>query len=257
MRNTILVWFCFVPLLTPICFAQPADNLESQSNARLRVEAERAIVDGKHEVATQLLEKITKQNPTDATAFYHLGREAFCAGEIARSLAAFDRFLELAPNRKTSLWERGITCYYAKKFDQGRKQFELYQTYHSQDVENGVWHILCKSGITGFEKAATKSLNIKSDTRVPMMEIYDLFRQKADPQDVIKAANADAPKTQLNRQKFYANLYVGLYYEATGDEKKATEHLQAAVKHRIGHYMWDVARVHLEVRKREQEQAKD
>ena len=39
---------------------------------------------------------------------------------------------------------------------------------------------------------------------------------------------------------------MGLYYEAAGDADKCKEHLTAAVeKHKIGHYMWDVANVHL------------
>ena len=39
----------------------------------------------------------------------------------------------------------------------------------------------------------------------------------------------------------------GLYYEAAGDNAKAKEHITtAAEKHKIGHYMWDVARVHAE-----------
>ena len=43
---------------------------------------------------------------------------------------------------------------------------------------------------------------------------------------------------------FYAHLYLGLYYEVTGDAAKAKEHLELATRHKIGHYMWNVADVH-------------
>jgi hypothetical protein len=37
---------------------------------------------------------------------------------------------------------------------------------------------------------------------------------------------------------------VGLYFDAAGMRDQAAEHIAAAVDHRIGHYMWDVANVH-------------
>lgn len=248
------IWLGTLLSLAGRCFGQ--EPIESDlAFKELQIAAEQAITEGKHQKAVQLLKKITQLEPRSAVALYHLGRESFCVGEIEQSLTAFDRYLELAPSRKTSLWERGITCYYAKKYEQGRKQFELYQTFHNKDVENGVWHILCESGINGFQKASSKALEITDDPRVPMTEIYDLFRGKAKPKDVMDAANTNASKSLLNRQKFYANLYVGLYYEATGDGQNAKQHLQLAVKHRIGHYMWHVARVHLErIEKQETEE---
>ena len=44
---------------------------------------------------------------------------------------------------------------------------------------------------------------------------------------------------------FYAHLYLGLYFEATGDAVKAKEHIDlAAAKADPNNYMGDVARVH-------------
>jgi lipoprotein NlpI len=49
----------------------------------------------------------------------------------------------------------------------------------------------------------------------------------------------------MNQRLFYAHLYVGLYYEAIGDRKRAREHiLKAADDDKADHYMGDVARVH-------------
>jgi hypothetical protein len=45
--------------------------------------------------------------------------------------------------------------------------------------------------------------------------------------------------------RFYGHLYAGLYCEATGDGKRAKEHiLTAADKYPNSHYMWDVAAAH-------------
>jgi lipoprotein NlpI len=114
------------------------------------------------------------------------------------------------------------------------------------DVENAVWHYLCVARASGVEKARASLLKIGKDRRVPMMEVYDLFAGKAKPADVLTAARAGKPPRELlNQQLFYAHLYLGLYYETLGDKKQTLEHLQqAANEHRIGHYMWDVARVH-------------
>jgi lipoprotein NlpI len=80
-----------------------------------------------------------------------------------------------------------------------------------------------------------------------MMQVNDLLHGKLKPEYVIKAAEtAELKDGQRTEAMFYAHLYVGLYYEAAGDEAKTREHIAAAVeKYPIGHYMWDVANVHL------------
>ena len=98
----------------------------------------------------------------------------------------------------------------------------------------------------GAAAARADLLKIKADPRVPMMEIYALFSGQATPADVLAAAEAGSPTAEeLNARRFYAHLYLGLYYEAEGDVVRAKEHLvTAAEKHKIGHYMWNVADVH-------------
>jgi len=79
-----------------------------------------------------------------------------------------------------------------------------------------------------------------------MMQVYDLYRGALKPSDVLAAAEAgDVTPPQRQQRLFYAHLYLGLYYDATGDRKRALEHItRAAGKYRIPHYMGDVARVH-------------
>ena len=106
--------------------------------------------------------------------------------------------------------------------------------------------------LVGVEKARAAMLKIGRDKRVPMMEVYALFRGKLKPADVLKAAEAgEPPAEQLNRRRFYAHLYLGLYYESLGDGQRALRHLTTATEHRIGHYMWDVAQAHLKTFKKD------
>ena len=88
---------------------------------------------------------------------------------------------------------------------------------------------------------------VSKDARVPMKEVRDLFAGKAKPAAVLAAAEKVPADTDRGTEaRFYAHLYLALYYESEGDAKKVVEHLTPAVrKYKIGHYMWDVASVHL------------
>jgi lipoprotein NlpI len=187
-------------------------------------------------------------DPKLAEAHDARGSAHFKLGKFQQSLADFDKALELRPEDKPGHWRRGITCYYAGRFDEGRKQFEGYEQVDTNDVENAVWHYLCNARLVGVKKARQAILKIGKDRRVPLMAIYALFRGEAKPDDVLNAARAGKPAAEdLNRRLFYAHLYLGLYFESLGEPKQALEHLILAVKHRIEHYMWDVARVHRDV----------
>jgi lipoprotein NlpI len=207
-----------------------------------------------HDKAISDFNKALEIDPELAEAYDHRGSEYFTLGEIDKSLTNFDKYLELRPKEKPAHWKRGISLYYAGKFDEGRKQFLAYEEKDTNDVENAVWHFLCAARLDGVEKARGSLLKIGKDGRVPMMDVYALFAGKLKPEDVLKAAKAgDPPAPQLNAQLFYAHLYLGLYAEASGDKKLALEHMtEAAEKHKIGHYMWDVANVHMQRLKKDE-----
>jgi lipoprotein NlpI len=80
-----------------------------------------------------------------------------------------------------------------------------------------------------------------------MREIYDMFRGVRRPENVL-TAGGEQPSGQ-----FYAQLYVGLYFEALGNKPKALEHITAAAADRFasaGGYMHTVAKVHLGILKK-------
>jgi lipoprotein NlpI len=175
--------------------------------------------------------------------FQHRGTEHFRAGNFEKSVADFDKFIELVPSQAAHHWQRGISLYYAGKYDEGRKQFESHKSVNPNDVENAVWHFLCVARASGAEKARAQLMPIEGDPRVPMKEIHALFAGKAKAADVLAAA-----KNKGDDAMFYAHLYLGLYYEATGDNEKAREHIsKAAGEFKSDHYMGDVARVHARV----------
>lgn len=223
-------------------------NADSPQLSELFSAAQVASDKGDSKRAIELLDQAIKLDDQRADLYRWRGREQFRLGDIEKSVADFDRVAKLAPNLEKTLWERGISQYYAGLFEAGAKQFELYQTYHDADVENATWRYLCVARAANVEKARESLLPIKDDPRVPMMQIYDLYRGKLTPDDVLKAAAAGEPeKLELNTRLFYAHLYIGLFYEAAGDAAKAKTHIDlAANQHRIGHYMGDVARIHSE-----------
>ena len=228
-------------------FAQTADELREQAN--------RDAAAGKFAEAIAGYTKLIALDPTDAEAYHLRGCSQFKRGNIAESIADFDKYIELAPKAKVKHWQRGISYYYAGRWDDGIAQFEGYQTYDSNDVENAVWRFMCMARKDGLIKARKEILKIGDDKRVPMRQVYDLYAGKLTPDEVLAAAKEGEPgKDQLNRQFFYAHLYVGIYRELEGNKKSALEHLQkAAEEHRIGHYMWDVARVHRDLLRKELE----
>lgn len=225
-----------------------------ESAEELLQQAAQAAQQGDHDRAIVLLSDAIKREPKTAIAWYLRGRANFCAGNIPQSVADFDKYVELSPKSESQQWERGISYYYAGEYAKGAKQFELYQTFHDQDVENSVWRYLCVARDEGVEKAQANMLPIENDRRVPMMQIYDLYRGKLKPEDVFAAAKAGEPtKENLNTRLFYANLYVGLWHEAAGRAEEAKKHLIEAEQHKIGHYMWDVAHVHADRLRAEKE----
>ena len=171
----------------------------------------------------------------------------FVRGRITESTSEFDEVVKLAPAVAPQLWQRGIALYYAGRYDDCRKQFELHRTVNPDDVENAAWHFLCVARAESPAKARAALLPVGPDARVPMRQIYDMFRGASKPEDVLAAAGTQ-PQAQ-----FYARLYVGLYLEATGDAQRAIEHITLAAADRYadaGGYMHAVAKVHLMARRR-------
>jgi hypothetical protein len=172
----------------------------------------------------------------------------FFEAKPAESARVFDRLVSAVPTAEPELWQRGLALYYAGRFDDGVKQFELHRTVNPNDVENAAWHFLCVARLAGPQAARAKLLPVGDDARVPMKEIMDLYGGRCEPAEVLAAAERGAGEARRN-QLCYAHLYLGLFFEATGDAPKAREHmLQAAGVFSMNHYMGKVAVVHCRLR---------
>jgi lipoprotein NlpI len=195
--------------------------------------------------------KLIELEPKAVRAYDSRGDARLKQGKFKEAIEDFDTYLKSDPKFAPEHWRRGIALYYAGRFKDGVAQFDLHRKVNPEDVENSAWHYLCNARANTPKKAREDLIPVTKDARVPMKQVLELFAGKIKPQDVLDAAEKEKLKDEaLKEARFYANLYVALYYEAEGDEKKCKEHLTTAVeKYKIGHYMWDVADVHLKLLK--------
>jgi lipoprotein NlpI len=192
-------------------------------------------------VALLLQVSLVAQEPR---AVFYKAVADFEAGRIAESAAGFDTLAELVPSMAPELWQRGIALYYAGRYEDCRRQFESHRTVNPNDVENAVWHFLCVARAESAAKAKAAILPVGPDSRVPMRQVYEMFRGDMSPDMVLKAAGS------RDSAQFYAHLYVGLYFDALRDTQRALEHITMAAAARYaeaGGYMHTVAKVHLGV----------
>jgi lipoprotein NlpI len=168
-----------------------------------------------------------------------LGEEAFRAGKLEESIKRFDQAIALEPRLAPQHWQRGISLYYAGRYDDCRRQFEIHKTVNPEDVENSVFHYLCVARLKSPAEARKSLIEIHSDTRVPMMEVYAMYRGESTPAKVLATAGRD------RNALFYAHLYIALFHDANRRPADVAHHLRLCVEDfEADHYMGDVARVH-------------
>jgi lipoprotein NlpI len=197
-------------------------------------------------ILTMTLVLATGLSAQDVGGIYRSAVQRFMAGNFRESVAEFDRLVALEPERAPHLWERGIALYYAGRYADCASQFESHRTVNPGDVENSAWHYLCVAKLKGAAAARAGLLPVQPDARIPMMRVFALYKGEAQVSDVLAAARAgNPPEDALRGRMFFANLYIGLYYEAAGNGKLAREYIAKAAAMPGNHYMAEVARVHV------------
>lgn len=206
---------------------------------------------GEYRKAIADWDRLLELRPDDPGGYQARGELHFKAGQIRASIADFDAFLARRPEQDPHHWQRGISYYYAGEFERGMRQFERHQAVNSQDVENAVWHYLCKARVDGVDRARQALIDISRDRRPWAMDVYRMFQGQATPQEVIvHAERASGSEAARKDNLFYAHLYVGLLHESEGRPAESRKHIETAVREYLSpHYMGDVARVHLQLRK--------
>lgn len=191
-------------------------------------------------LALCLLLPLAAQSPK---SLYERAWAAFEQGKLVESVALFDELVKLAPGAEPDLWQRGIAQYEAGLYRECRAQFELHRKVNPADVENSAFHFFCVAKSEGPEAARAALLPVGPDARVPMTEVYEMLQGKRKPEGVLSAAGSRTDSV------FYAHLYIGYYFEALGEDRKARPHFEKAASPEFaaaGGLMHTVARVHLD-----------
>jgi len=155
------------------------------------------------------------------------GMSAFAAGDVERSVQIYDAVIAADPRRIPYLWQRGLSLYYAGDYAAGAEQFAADVAVNPNDTEEQIWHLLCLSrtpSVGSLTAARPKKLAVGRDRRPVMRAAQALFLGEADEKVLMDlAAGGDAGS------RFYARLYLSLYYEATGDTGRAEEWMVRSV----------------------------
>lgn len=192
----------------------------------------------------QQWDEVIRKQPNNPNAYIRRGMVKFQLAKIDESIDDFDTAEKLDSRLKSYLWQRGLSYYYADRFDEGAQQFEIDLTVNSQDVEETVWRYLCMARLVGVTEARHQLLTVKNDPRRIMRSIYDLFAGNCTADDVLNVGQAEGVKGL-----FYSYLYLGLYYEAENNGDLAQEYIvKAADKYKLDDYMWYLAQVHKKLR---------
>ena len=166
----------------------------------------------------------------------------FNEGRVMESVVEFDRLVGLIPEYSPYLWQRGIALYYVGRYDDCVTQFESHRTVNPNDVENAAWHFLCVAKLRSPEIAKQRLLPVGPDARMPMRHIYQMFNGSITPADVMSNVGDEL------RSRFYAHLYIGIFFESQGKTEAAREHItiaSSAKYERAGGYMHRVSQLHL------------
>ena len=212
--------------------------------------------EGKYEIAFKNCSELCKLEPNNTSYQMLQGDISFAAGQMDACVTAYDKLIELQPSLEPRLWQRGLALYYANEFKKGVQQFETHQLVNTQDVENAVWHLLCAARISNIEDGRSKLIPISEDRRVPMSQIYEMYAGRMTPEQVLEIANRTSARVELDGeqhrlQRYYAQLYIGLYHEMLKNPEASIEAMKKAAKlNPLGktNFMGQVARVHLQLR---------
>jgi lipoprotein NlpI len=195
-----------------------------------------------HEI--QHLTQRLAADPHNPGGYVQRGMRCFQLGDMVAAIADFDRAERLDPTLTPRLWQRGLAYYYAGRFEDGARQFTIDLTVNRHDVEETVWRYLCQAQVQGAPAARAALYPVRQDARPVMGWIYRLFAGECSA-EVVLAQYDSAPR----RERFYSQLYAGLYFEAAQEPEQARSHIvQAAEMQVVEDYMGWVARVHQRLR---------
>lgn len=224
--------------------AQDQSKQLHQQARELIQAAAQAMADGKYEQVLDKAQRVAQLLPDDPRVQQRAAELLYRSGYPKESLALFQRANELSPEHAADNWQRGIALATAGDFQQAALQFEAHHKVNPDDVENSAWYFLCVAKTKDANQAQKALIPSRGDPRPPMMSILKMLKQELKPEQVLEVAHSTAAAERKSAQ-FYAELYVGLYYDALGNRQLAQKHLDGCVQMELEGYMADSARVYL------------
>lgn len=157
------------------------------------------------------------------------GMTAFANNKVEESVAIYDAIILDDPRRKPFLWQRGLSLYYAERYKDGAEQFKVDVAVNPNDTEEQIWHLLCLAkteGVGSLESARAQKLTVGKDRRPVMRLVQKLFLGDTGSEKELITMAEDSFKAG---DRFYAALYLSLYYESMNDEENAKKWMINAV----------------------------
>ncbi|CAM9404504.1 unnamed protein product [Choristocarpus tenellus] len=189
----------------------------------------------------------------DYKVYIARGIDKFRAGQVNASIADFDQAILLEPRVMPYMWQRGLSLYYAQRFEEGSAQFRKDVAVNPNDTEEAIWAFMCEVRLpgVGFDTARRNMLRVGRDRRPFMRAAYSMFAGESGERELALEMGDGNTLSSASPSYFYSNLYLGLYAEARGDETLAQKYISAAVKSPYassGDYMHALAKVHQQLR---------
>jgi lipoprotein NlpI len=198
----------------------------------------------------ELTAEIAK-TPKSVDLYSKRGDLYFQTGEFAKSLADYEKMVELEPRLDDTHWRKGIALYYLERWEESAKQFEKYQTIDDVDRENGIWRFMAMERRVGLQKAREKLIEYFRPDRPPLTDVYQMFQGTLSSSDFRNKTEPFKPHT---KERFYADLYLGIFLDIEGDSSAAVKHLKAAEANEWAKaasggsgWMWHIAPTHLKM----------
>jgi lipoprotein NlpI len=246
-RSPVCVAICLAALFDPVQLCEADERVDDATTVEWREKFHRQLDD---EIAS--ITRRIRQSPKEVNLYSQRGDKNFFRARFADAVRDYDSMVELDPDLEASHWRRGIALFYAGRYEDAARQFEIYHTFDNIDRENGIWRYLSQMKGAGREKARQGLLKYEKDDREPFPHVYRLFAGELTAQEVLtRSIPAGIPTDERHKREFYARLYVGLDLYVNDQAAGALPHLREAVRNPWGAragggpgYMWHVARVH-------------
>lgn len=191
--------------------------------------------------------------PNDPALYSQRGDRNLFLARFGPAVADFERMIALDPALDAPHWRLGIAYYFNGQFAQSARQFAKYHTHDGRDRENGLWKFLGDVPVLGLAAARRAMLAYTRFDREPFPDLYQLFAGTQSTEQFF-AGLGRRQLTDNAQVMFFAHYYAGLHEDLHGHREPALTHLRAAVASPWGRtaeggpaYMWQVARLHLEL----------